>query len=277
MDSTGMNETAPRRGSGLPWVLLVLVIAVAAAAGYFGYGLFNEERQKALAALKAGEESAAKVGELTARVTELETAKGTLEADLKAKEEELAKLRATYDSLNSQLQEEIAKGEISLTQQGERIQVDLVDKILFASGQAEITERGQEILKRLGGAIANVENKLIQVSGHTDDAPPVREIAEKYPTNWELSAARATNVTRFLAEKGGVPAKRLVAAAHGQFHPIATNANPTGRARNRRIEILLTPKVDLKPVDEGVVAVQPAKASAPATVKPASAKKSSGR
>jgi chemotaxis protein MotB len=95
--------------------------------------------------------------------------------------------------------------------------------------------------------LAKVEDKAIQVSGHTDDSPPSDRLTGTFPTNWELSTARAVNVVRFLAEKASVPSKRLVAAGYGQFHPLATNANPAGRARNRRIEILLTPALDAKP------------------------------
>jgi chemotaxis protein MotB len=67
------------------------------------------------------------------------------------------------------------------------------------------------------------------------------KLIEKYPTNWELSTARATQVVRFLAEKANLPPQRLVASGYGEFHPIASNKTPVGRAKNRRIEILLTP------------------------------------
>jgi len=89
--------------------------------------------------------------------------------------------------------------------------------------------------------LAKVEGRSILVSGHTDDAPPSQRLAATFPTNWELSVARAVNVVRFLGEKASVPAGRLVAAGHGDTKPIASNATPQGRARNRRIEILLIP------------------------------------
>lgn len=272
MESTDYDEGSARRSSGLPWVLLVLVVALAAAAGYFGYGLYQREKGRAETALKTGDEAAQKANELGKKVAALEAEKGTLEADLKAKADELAKLKATYDSINAELQDEISKGEVQLTQQGEKITVEMVDAILFDSGKADVTGRGQEVLKRVGGVIGNVENKLIQVSGHTDDSPPVRDVAERYPTNWELSTARAVNVVRFLAEKGGVSPKRLVAAGYGQFHPISSNRDGKGRAKNRRIEILLTPQIDQKPA-EGA-AVQPAAGTAAGTTRTAADKKS---
>jgi chemotaxis protein MotB len=116
----------------------------------------------------------------------------------------------------------------------------------------------------VGSILATVEDKQIQVSGHTDDSPIADKLKDTFPTNWELSVSRAVNVVRFLTESAKVPSKRLVAAGYGEFHPIATNANPTGRARNRRIEILLTPSLDAKPAD--LATKGPVKPTAP--VKP---------
>jgi chemotaxis protein MotB len=116
-----------------------------------------------------------------------------------------------------------------------------VDKILFDSGEASLSPRGSEVLARLGTVLSKVENRSIFVSGHTDDAPPSQRLAATFPTNWELSVARAVNVVRFLGETAHVPASKLVAAGHADTKPVASNATPKGRARNRRIEILLIP------------------------------------
>jgi chemotaxis protein MotB len=115
--------------------------------------------------------------------------------------------------------------------------VDLVDKILFDSGSAELSARGKEVLARMGAVLGKVDDKQVQVSGHTDNVP----IAEKFPSNWELSVTRAVNVVRFLSETAKVPPKRLMAAGFGSHQPVASNGSPAGRARNRRIEILLIP------------------------------------
>jgi chemotaxis protein MotB len=205
-------------------------------------------------ALKASDEANAKLKVLEGEKAALEAAKKALEDEkgilsetVKEKEAELAKLKATYDNLQEKMDEEIKKGEIRLSQSEGRIQVDMVDKILFDSGSAALSKRGEEVLSRIGAVLAKVEDKQIQVSGHTDNAPPSERIADKFPSNWELSTARAVNVTRFMAETAQVPAKRLVAAGYGEFHPIATNNTAEGRAKNRRIEILLTPLLEGKP------------------------------
>lgn len=175
--------------------------------------------------------------ELLARKTELSL-------DVAAKDAELARLKDTHDDLKERMRGEIARGDIKLTQVGGRLQVDLVDKILFESGEATISKRGEEVLARVGAVLASVDDKQIQVSGHTDDSPPTGKIAERFPTNWELSAARATNVVRFLEETAKVKGQRLVASGHGQYRPVSSNATPVGRARNRRIEILLMPLIE---------------------------------
>jgi chemotaxis protein MotB len=150
--------------------------------------------------------------------------------------------------------------------------------VLFDSGEAALSARGEEVLGRVGAVLAKVDDKMIQVSGHTDDSPPTDKVKLVFPTNWELSVARAVNVVRHMTEKAKVPSRRLIAAGYGEFHPIATNANPAGRAQNRRIEILLTPmlaKTSVAHAGTGKVVTASAKTPAkkPATPKAPAKKK----
>ena len=294
MDTDENLPEAPmrQRSSATPWLLFVLAAGALGAVLYFGRDLLMSERGRGESArrelsdanVKLAEAEAARRG-LEERVKALESDKATLSQsmtalaeDLEEKEAEIARLKATYDSLEERMQAEIKKGEIRLTQDEGRIKVDLVDKVLFDSGQAELSPRGVEVLSRIASVLAKIDDKQIQVAGHTDDAPIVNELKQRFPSNWELSAARAVNVVRFLAEKGGVPAKRLVAAGHGEFQPVATNNTPQGRAQNRRIEILLTPA--LKSTPKPAVAAKAPAAKAPvktaavavAAKKPAAAK-----
>jgi len=96
-----------------------------------------------------------------------------------------------------------------------------------------------------------MDDKQIQVSGHTDRLPISEKLAPQFPSNWELSTARAINVVRFLSEKANVPPQRLVASGYGEYHPIANNKTAAGRAKNRRIEILLTPSLAPKAIAKG--------------------------
>jgi chemotaxis protein MotB len=252
---------ALRPPSPLPWLLLALVMVGAVA----GAAWFNDQRGKADAALHASEQKAAATeaerAKLAERVAALEAEKGVLEnqkaeltsaneslaRDVEEKVDELALLNGTANGLQEQLKEEIAKGDVRVAETGGKLRVDLVDKVLFDSGEAQISKRGEEVLGRVGAVLAQIDDKQIQVSGHTDNLRVVGEkLLAQFPTNWELSSARAVNVVRFLTEKAGVPAQRLVASGYADLHPIASNKTPVGRARNRRIEILLTPLLDPK-------------------------------
>ncbi|WP_224362712.1 OmpA/MotB family protein [Hyalangium versicolor] len=257
-------EKQEKRRSRLPWLITVLVVLLAAVALWFGQKAFREvqaraetaeaEALKAHERAKAAEQSQKAVedklaaldsekAQLSTQLTQLSSERDQLTQAVQEKDAELARLKATYQDLEEKMKAEIADGEIRLTQAEGRIQVDLVDKILFDSGEASLTERGAGVLTRLGAVLVGVEGRTIQVSGHTDDSPPSQRLAATFPTNWELSVARAVNVVRFLQEKANVPAPRLVAAGYGDTHPVASNATPKGRARNRRIEILLIPEL----------------------------------
>src|SRR5437588_4952346 len=111
----------------------------------------------------------------------------------------------------------------------------LTDKVLFDSGQAELKPQSQPILGRVGELLRTETRNPIAVEGHTDDVPITGSV---YPTNWELSTARASRVVRFLVD-AGVDAGRLSAAGYADLHPIATNASADGRSHNRRVEIVL--------------------------------------
>jgi chemotaxis protein MotB len=244
-----------------PWLLLLLVIVGGGAAIYWLRAELELEKFKATSNETALKEVAAKLDtaqrestELKGKLqqtdrerTELAALSQRLSTDVLAKEEEINRLKTTKDQLEEKLKKEIGNGEIRLSQDGGRLRVDLVDKILFDSGDATISKRGEEILTRVGQILAKVQDKQIQVSGHTDTAPISTKLAAMFPTNWELSTARATNVVRFLEEKAAVPGGMLVATGHGPYRPVGSNSTAQGRARNRRIEILLTPAIQPVP------------------------------
>ena len=159
----------------------------------------------------------------------------------KTKEVEVGTVSKTYEDLLSEMKSEIAQGQIAITELKGKLTVDVVDKILFHSGQTEIRPEGLGVLKRVVEILMTVTDKVIRVEGHTDSIPIAGALAKRYPTNWELSAARALNVTRYL-EKEGIDPALLSAVAFGEHQPIAENDTPEGRAKNRRIAIILLPK-----------------------------------
>ncbi|WP_164012631.1 OmpA family protein [Pyxidicoccus trucidator] len=278
----------------VPWLVTALVVLLSGGVLFLAHRSSQQAQALAEQSRQAADEAASRArdaeaarklmeekltaaeaerAKLTTEKEQLSTEKEQLSQTVQEQEAELAKLKATYDDLQDKMKAEIANGAIRLSQNEGRIQVDLVDKVLFDSGDASISARGQEVLTRLGGVLAKVEDKFIQVSGHTDDSPPSQKLQGTFPTNWELSVARAVNVVRFLQDKGGVPARRLVAAGYGEMRPVAGNATPQGRARNRRIEVLLMPDLP-KQRNTAVVKRALADSTTPkSAVKPAKGKK----
>jgi chemotaxis protein MotB len=154
---------------------------------------------------------------------------------LEAAKAELEKKSTEYEQLASSLKGEIEAGRIELSELKGRMTVKMKDKILFSSGSATIGKEGLNALKLVADALRNVQGKVIRVEGHTDSVPAT---GSAFPSNWELSSARALAVVRFLQDQGVDPTK-LSGAGYGEFQPIAGNDTPEGRSLNRRIEIVL--------------------------------------
>jgi len=157
--------------------------------------------------------------------------------------DEAQRVQATYDTLVADLKAEIEQGQVTITQLADRLSVSMVDRILFPSGEAALTPDGLRVLGRIGKVLKNTERKVIRVEGHTDAVPISAKLLDTFPTNWELSAGRATNVVRFLQDQVGIQPERLEAVGLSEYHPVATNTTAKGRSQNRRIEISVLPDV----------------------------------
>jgi chemotaxis protein MotB len=114
------------------------------------------------------------------------------------------------------------------------------DDVLFAPGSADLGGSGQAVLDAVARALVELPNQ-VAIEGHTDDTPIA---TGRFPSNWELSTARAATVLRYLTERRGVPARRLVAGGYGDQRPLDTNDTPAGRARNRRVDIAVLDAAD---------------------------------
>jgi chemotaxis protein MotB len=219
-------------------ILSVLLIAALGGGGFF----YTQQHQP----MKDTYDSAmAKKAELERRVSDLSLELNQKVAEItktkQEKEAEIARVQSAKDSLISKMENEINKNQIQITQLADKLKVSIVDKILFPSGEADISPEGLEVLGRVGNILKSVEDKIIRVEGHTDNVPIVGRLAEKFPSNWELSTARATNVVRFLQEKVEIDPTKLEAVGLGEFQPVASNETKEGKAQNRRIEIALLP------------------------------------
>ena len=160
-------------------------------------------------------------------------------AALAKREHELSKMQSTYDELVSDLEAEVSSGQIEIERLREGLRLNVSDEVLFASGSAELDAKGQEVLVKVAAQLTQLQD-TIHVRGHTDDRKIGGALAQHFPTNWELAAARAARVVRLLESKG-VASKRLSAISLGPNDPVVPNDSTANRARNRRIEILLVP------------------------------------
>jgi chemotaxis protein MotB len=145
-------------------------------------------------------------------------------------------------------------GQVIVTRQDDTIVIRLPNQLLFPSASADIKPEALGLLDVAAGVIARLPHQ-VRVEGHTDNVPVG---TDRYPTNWELSSARATAVLRYLAEHGGVNPSRAFAAGFAEFHAVGSNDTPEGRALNRRADIVL-----LYP-GGGSTATAPAAPTAPA-------------
>ena len=216
----------------------------------------NTELEKIL---RAKEDTLSKnIINLRAQISELEKQNEDLKQSIdklqseaetlkRQRQEEMNEMKSTYDDLLEGMKSEIEKGKITITQLKGKLKVNMLDEILFDSGKTTIKPEGVEVLERVGEILLNVKDRAINVEGYTDNVPIGPELARRYPTNWELSAARATNVARYLQEKIGIDPTLLSATGYGEYQPVASNEDEEGRARNRRIEIVLVP-MEITPV-----------------------------
>jgi len=183
--------------------------------------------------------------ELRRKVADLDAENAKLKAEnanlVKAREEQVQKVSSTYESLLEKMKSEISRGQVTISELKGKLTVNMVDSILFDSGKAEVKKGGLEILGKVISILKDVNDKSIRIEGHTDNVQISRNLAKRYQTNWELSAARAINVARFLQDEGIDPGQ-LSAVAYGEWKPVGDNDTEEGKAKNRRIEIILVPK-----------------------------------
>jgi chemotaxis protein MotB len=205
----------------------------------------------------------AQKGLLEKDTTQLEADKSALERDRErlraenqALEQEKSKLldasrrtQAQYDAVVAGLSQELQKGELQVRRYRDMLTVEVAEQLFFDSGRSTLKDTGKAVLKKVADALKSYEDKAIRVVGHTDNVPIAKSLQKRFPSNWELSSARATTVVRFLQEAGIEP-ERLVATGRAEYAPVAANDSEDGRQKNRRIEITL--------VERGLLRERPA-------------------
>lgn len=251
---------------------LAVVVSVLMLGGLLGAcGVPKEQHQKTLDALKTCEDEFA--AEKTARADadakvkslegDLAAAKSAgdalganaegLQKDLKSTREELEELRRqraetekrlqAFRDLTAKFQKMIDTGTLRVRVRNGRMLVELPAGVLFGSGKAELSDKGNAALTAVAGVLKELGDRHFLVAGHTD-SDPIKD--SPYSDNWELSVARALRVVKYLIS-AGMPAGSLAAAGYAEFDPAAKNKSKKGKQLNRRIEIVLEPRIDELP------------------------------
>jgi chemotaxis protein MotB len=169
----------------------------------------------------------------------LQSDNSRLQEALKEEQKRADLASQTYNNIVEHLQESVAASQVTVQLMKSGVTVSLPSEVVFASGSAQLSAEGTEVLLKIADELKNLPYQTL-VAGFTDDQPIGASLKEKYPSNWELAGARAAAVVRLL-EENGIPEERLIALSFGDNSPVASNDTPEGRTQNRRIEIRLRP------------------------------------
>jgi chemotaxis protein MotB len=193
-----------------------------------------ESKQKALATeqdrlnkLKAELDASSK------RLNELESYIAAKDASMKKLKETLSKALNAFEG----------KG-LTVEQKNGKVYVSMENKLLFQTGSWAVGVEGKKAVVEVGKVLAQNPDISVLIEGHTDNDKILGNIGGGIESNWDLSTKRATAIVNILGENSGIQKKNLTAAGRGEFAPIMSNDSPEGKAKNRRIEIILTPKLD---------------------------------
>lgn len=163
-----------------------------------------------------------------------------LEGKLAAQDKNLRNLK---ESLSKALFEFEGKG-LTVEQKNGKVYVSMENKLLFPSGSWTVSSEGKNAVEQLAEVLAKNPDIAILIEGHTDNDKIMGNLGGGITNNWDLSTKRATAIVNIIEQTNGIDKKNLTAAGRSEFAPIASNSSTTGKAKNRRIEVILTPKLD---------------------------------
>lgn len=147
----------------------------------------------------------------------------------------------TAKSLEDEMRMAMESKDVTISKLQGRLTVSILDRVMFDSGAAELNPAGEAVMRKMAAFMASHPTLKIHVIGHTDNIPIRPEARSRFASNWELSSSRALAAVHFLTEHAGMDARRVGAVGYGEFRPVADNSTAEGRAKNRRIEIVILP------------------------------------
>lgn len=199
----------------------------------------NEAREKAEAALR----------ETVLAAQTIQSTNVVLAGELASFKEQSTQLEAKLteatqarDGMLQKMRSELESKDVTITELQGKLTVNILDRVLFDSGQATLKAEGQAVLLKVAQVLSQYPKRAIQVVGHTDNVPIRNRTVEGFTDNWSLSAGRALSAVRYLVDTAKVDPRRLSAVGCGEFKPVADNATAEGRSRNRRIAVVVLPE-----------------------------------
>ena len=178
------------------------------------------------------------VAELRQKILALEAENAELR---KAREAKIREASGVYEKLLQDVKNEIASGQITISELKGKLTITMNAALLFDAGKPDLGRDGRAVLRKMVDTLQGLKDQVIIVEGHTDNVAITSSLSKTFPTNWELAAARAINVVKYLQRQGIAPSL-LSAATFSEYRPVADNSANEGRGKNRRIEIVLMPK-----------------------------------
>lgn len=217
--------------------------AFSALLGFAILGFQLRQRGIELQSAQAEKEEAHRLAEAASKTN------ATLADEVQAARAEIEALQASIrqatnaqSDLEKQMRAQLESKDVTISELQGRLTVNILDRVLFDSGAAVLKPEGEKVLLKVAQILAEFPNRQIQVIGHTDNVPIRGATQGGFADNWELSAGRAVSALRFLQKRAGVDPKQLAAVGYGEFHPLADNATAEGRAKNRRIAVVVLPE-----------------------------------
>jgi chemotaxis protein MotB len=219
------------------WII-ASVLTILLLAGLLGFSSWDKKKRLE-DALKETEMARANLDKAESQTTALKQKLAEDQSRMEQLEKEKDAALESHRSLEGEMRSALESKDVTISQLQGKLTVNILDRVLFDSGEADLKPDGEAVLKKVATILSEHPKLTIHVIGHTDNVPIRAGARGRFASNWELSTARATAAVRFLSEKAGIDPRRLGAVGYGEYRPVADNSTAEGRARNRRIAITI--------------------------------------
>lgn len=216
-------------------------LTIALLLGLLGFSSWDKKQRirEGIKAVEAAQTASVQAqAEAHALKQKLAEAQAALQQLQKEKESAIQAVQ-THRTLEDEMRAALESKDVTISKLQGKLTVNILDRVMFDSGEADVKPGGEAVLRKVAKLLEQHPGIKIHVIGHTDNVPIKASARNRFPSNWELSTARATAAVRFLTETAGVDPRRVGAVGYGEFRPVADNSTTEGRAQNRRIAITI--------------------------------------